>query len=97
MKQFSFLKKLRACALPHWDRRIYSPFSCFPSFARHSFGPANKFAAPGKDSSPLTQNENCWMGSGLRSMALHAIEFADTYDITDHFCAHGGRWQRGSA
>ena len=38
----------------------------FPSFARHSFGPANKFAAtnkfvdPSKDSSPLTQNQNYW-------------------------------------
>jgi len=52
-----------------WDRtfyffnrlmrlRIYSPFLCFPGLARHSFGPANKFAAPSKDSTPLAQNED---------------------------------------
>jgi len=51
---------------------LQSPLLCFPSFARHSFGSANKFAvpnkfaapgkffAPSKDSSPLTQHENCW-------------------------------------
>jgi len=38
---------------------LQSPLLFFPSFAGHSFGPANKFANPRKDSSPLTQNENC--------------------------------------
>jgi len=45
---------------------LQSPLLCFLSFARHSFGSANKFAAPNKffapskDFSPLAQNENCW-------------------------------------
>jgi len=44
---------------------LQSPLLFFPSFARHLFGSANKFAAPNKfadpskDSSPLDQNENC--------------------------------------
>jgi len=33
---------------------LQSLFIFFSSFARHPFGPANKFADPGKDSSPYT-------------------------------------------
>ena len=39
---------------------LQSSLLFFPGFARHLFGSANEFAAPGKDSSPLAQNENCW-------------------------------------
>jgi len=38
---------------------LQSPLLLFPDYARHSLGPANKFADPGKDPSPLSQNENC--------------------------------------
>jgi len=45
-------------ARPDWDRRSSVAALIIPELRRALFWQASKFAVPGKDSSPLTQNEN---------------------------------------